>query len=63
MAFTKALIHAVAECRDCPWRCEDYLTAQVTARKHHLRTGHSVALDLGYVANYERSSPPSKPQS
>ena len=67
MTFRKALIHAIAECRDCPWRCEDYLTAQEASRKHHIKTGHSISMDLGYAAYYERSTasppPPSKPRA
>lgn len=48
----KALIHGIAECRTCGWRCEDYLTVQGLAEKHARETGHHVTADLGYVVEY-----------
>jgi hypothetical protein len=48
----KALIHAVADCRNCDWRCEDYLTAQAEAEKHVADAQHTVTLELGYCAEY-----------
>lgn len=48
----KCLIHAIAECLDCDWREEDYLTAQKEARKHAIRTGHTVNIETGYNQVY-----------
>lgn len=49
----KGLIHAIAECRDCGWGCENYLTAQAEARKHADSKRHLVVIDLGYVFEYD----------
>lgn len=58
MRIVKALVHAVAECNDCKWRSDDYLTAQQEARTHAVRNGHRVKIDLGYCGEYipERSA-------
>ena len=55
MRVSKWLIHAIAECKDCDWRCEDYLNAQRLTREHAAKTGHTVAIDLGYAAEYSNA--------
>ena len=54
----KGLIHAIANCSDCEWRCENYLSAQVKARRHNRETGHKVMVELGYRTVYERKKKP-----
>jgi len=44
----KGLIHGIAECMECKWRSEDYLTIQKQARAHVVQTGHHVEMELGY---------------
>lgn len=39
--------HAIAYCCDCNWECEDFERAPERARKHNLRTGHKVSIELG----------------
>jgi len=48
----KWLIGAVAYCNDCDWEEEDYKTAQKEARKHALRTGHTVGVETTYYQEY-----------
>ena len=55
--MSKSLIHAIADCSDCKFVDEYYLTAQKSGRQHHLKTGHRVILDLGYYMEYERRKP------
>lgn len=52
MAHRKHLVHLIADCRDCDWRCEEYLTGQRKAREHANRHGHRVSADLGYIVEY-----------
>ena len=44
----KSLVHGIADCTDCEWGCQDYLTVQAQARKHASETGHEVSMELGY---------------
>lgn len=48
----KLLTHAIATCHDCDWSEEDYNTAQKEARKHAIRTGHTVNVETGYNQTY-----------
>ena len=48
----KGLIHGIAKCRNCDWRCGDYLTVEKKAADHARRFGHKVTADLGYVVEY-----------
>jgi len=48
----KWLVHAVAECRDCDFREEDYKKAQKTGRSHYIKTGHMVTIETGYCQIY-----------
>lgn len=53
MKKTGGLIHAIAECRQCKWRCENYATAHEEAREHVEATAHHVLIDTGYCYEYE----------
>jgi len=48
------LIGAMAWCRDCEWEEEDYKIAQKEARKHHIKTGHTIDMELVYTQKYEK---------
>jgi len=48
----KWLLHAIAECYDCDWEDTDFRTAQVEARKHAIKTGHTVNIETGYNQTY-----------
>lgn len=50
--MTKALIHAIFQCRDCEKHWENYLTAQSLARLHVEQSGHTVSGELGYSVEY-----------
>jgi hypothetical protein len=53
ITVSKSLVHGIAECQDCDWRCEDYLLVEKKAMEHAKAEDHHVALDLGYVAHYK----------
>lgn len=44
----KALVHGIANCMNCGWECQDYLTVQSAAQHHAKQTGHRVSVELGY---------------
>lgn len=46
-------IHAIAHCRDCNFKDEDFQTAQETARKHNKEKGHTVDVEIGYWRMYK----------
>lgn len=48
----RCLVLAIADCRDCDWEETDYQIAQKEARKHAIKTGHTVDLDTGYIQTY-----------
>ena len=48
----KSLIGAMAWCRDCKWNEEGYEVAQKEARKHALKTGHTIDMELVYSQTY-----------
>lgn len=50
----KCLIHAIATCHDCDWTEEDYICAQKEGRKHALRMGHEVNIQIGYTQTYNQ---------
>ena len=54
----KALIHAIAHCRDCDFMDDNYLTAQKSGRDHHIKTGHKVGIETAYVQFYEKEAKP-----
>lgn len=49
-----AKVHALANCRDCDWSDEWFLTAPVNGRKHNDKTGHAVSLEIGYCKEFEK---------
>ncbi len=44
----KGTLHAIAHCRDCDWKEEDYETALRKGREHSRKTGHIVDAETGY---------------
>lgn len=58
MTASRGLVHGIAECKKCSWRCEDYLTVQKLAAHHARKTGHKVIVDLGYVVEYNGKGKP-----
>lgn len=44
--------HVFAECRDCPWKDDDYTKAERTARRHAKTTGHMVMVERGQTWTY-----------
>ena len=52
LTITKGLIHGIANCSECGWGCQSYLTVQRNAQNHAKRYGHVVTLDLGYAVTY-----------
>ena len=48
----KGLIHGIADCLECDWKCGDYLTVQKSAALHHRKTGHRVSMELGYHVEF-----------
>lgn len=50
--YTKT--HAIANCMDCDWEDQWYLTAPVNGKKHHEETGHEVMLEIGFNKTLER---------
>ena len=51
-AARKGLIHGIANCTECDWQCQDYLTVERQAAKHARITGHRVGAELGYAVTY-----------
>jgi hypothetical protein len=54
------LIHAIAHCRDCGLKEEDYNTAPKKGREHHNKTGHTVDVEIGFWREYSKE--PKKPE-
>lgn len=48
----KYLIDAMANCYDCDWKDEYYITAQHNARRHAVKTGHTVHIETVYTQTY-----------
>ncbi len=48
----KFLIGAMAHCQDCDWEEEGYMIAQKEARKHAVKTGHTVHIETVYSQTY-----------
>jgi len=46
------LVHAVAYCQECDWKCEDYHIAVRAARDHARQTGHKIVVETGYAQTY-----------
>ncbi len=46
------ITHTVAQCQDCEWRNEDYLTAKTKARIHSKKMMHRVVVETGNVVYY-----------
>jgi hypothetical protein len=53
----KSLVHGLAQCSDCSWCCEDYLTVQRKASQHAHEKGHRVVAELGYYVEYGKEKP------
>ncbi len=49
----QGIIHAIAECRDCGWRSEDYQKAREIGRKHAKEFRHCVAVEIGWVILFD----------
>lgn len=45
-------VHAMAECRDCPWSDQNYRKAENRARRHAATTGHTVHVERGQAWTY-----------
>ena len=41
------IIHCIANCQQCDWQEQDYLTAPRKAAAHHRKTQHSVLVEKG----------------
>lgn len=52
----KSLVHGIANCTQCDWQCQDYLTVQARAARHAKETGHRVDAELGYAVTYSRTN-------
>lgn len=52
MSYDKWLVHAIMDCLDCDWYCDEFLTAQSEASKHAKDTGHKIHGELGYAVRY-----------
>ena len=48
----KILERALAYCHDCTWTEEDEDIAQKEGRKHAMKTGHMVTVEIGYSQTY-----------
>lgn len=46
---SRNLIHCIAQCRECDWMSDDYLTAARSATRHVRETGHTVSVEQGIV--------------
>lgn len=57
-ATRRELIHGIADCKACGWRCENYRTVQRESAQHARETGHIVIVDLGYYVEYRRRAYP-----
>lgn len=51
------IIDSIAECRECPWRCEEKNALAVGAR-HHDSTGHFVYIEQTRFVQYGEDKPP-----
>ena len=39
----------IAQCQDCEWEEEDYITADSKARYHSKKTGHEVHIETAHL--------------
>lgn len=46
------LVHAIADCEDCPWEETGYRIAIQKGRYHAEETGHTVNIETGYCQVY-----------
>jgi len=53
----KSLVHGIANCSDCSWECQDYMTVQRKAASHARTEEHNVSVELGYAVMYEGRRP------
>lgn len=44
--------HVFAECRECSWSDDNYLTAERAARRHAVATGHTVSVERAQSWTY-----------
>jgi len=47
------VIHAIAICKDCGWRNEQYKNAQATAAIHARKYEHKVHVEAGLTGIYD----------
>lgn len=52
MRRRSGLVHALAECRDCPWTTDYYKNALANGAQHAQRTGHHVQIEQCIVVSY-----------
>lgn len=50
------IIHAIADCSDCDFVCEDRYNASRKAREHAKKTGHQVFVEIGHMKIYNERS-------
>lgn len=52
MSYTYAVVHGLAECKDCGWETASYKNAQALAAQHAKKYGHRVVGELGIAFSY-----------
>lgn len=52
----RTIIGVIAECKDCSWRDDNYLTVTKTARVHAKKTGHEVIVETTSTHTYNDKS-------
>lgn len=52
MTFRKYIVHFIAECKDCNWHTEDFITGQKAASEHARKHGHFVIAETGHYCEY-----------
>ena len=48
-------VHGLAHCQDCDWSEEGFMIFAFEAKKHHKKTGHEIALEIGLTRTIQRS--------
>jgi len=56
MKIKMGVVHVIAQCRDCSWECQNYLTAQKLAARHARVKKHVVSVDVGKAGTYDGKS-------
>lgn len=47
------VVHVIANCRDCDWTTEDYVTGRVAAYRHAKSRKHRVLVEVAYGGLYD----------